>query len=623
MNGLRPTRPAASSGSCRRGCCRRCGSTTGRRRARRRGGPASTRRMPTASMNVDLPAPGTPGDADAVGAAGVRQQAPSSSSSAAGAGGRRGVDSTSVIARPSVDAVAGPHPLDVAVDVHRRRAGRRRRLPAEHAVEQLGGGVGDHGSRREDRRRAGRAQGVEVLRRDDAADDHERCRRDRARRGRGAARARASGGRRRASTRRRRARRPRPPGGPPPRGSGTAGRRRRRSRGRRRRVAITFWPRSWPSWPTLATRIRGWRPSRRVNCSTRSRTRATPGPSPTSLRYTPLIVRIGAVCRPNTSSSAALISPTVARARAASIDSLSRLASGSSPRCRRRGAAPRRATPSRASSHAAWSRSARRVRSLAICSARTAELSTLSTSMSSAVSGRNTLTPTTGWRPESMRAWVRAAASSMRSLGSPASIALVIPPARSTSSMCAHARSRQVVGQPLDVVAAAPRIDDLARARLVLQQELGVAGDARREVGGQCQRLVEGVGVQRLGVALGRRHRLDAGAHDVGEHVLGGERPAGRLAVGAQRHRPRVARPERAHQLGPQQAGGAQLGHLHEEVHADGEEERQPRGEGVDRQPGGEPGRGGTRHRRRGCSRARGRRSPRPPACGSRRSRSS
>ena len=51
------------------------------------------------------------------------------------------------------------------------------------------------------------------------------------------------------------------------------------------------------------------------------------------------------------------------------------------------------------------------------------------------------LTPITGWRPESMRAWVLAAASSMRSLGMPASIAAVIPPASSTSWMWAHARA--------------------------------------------------------------------------------------------------------------------------------------------------------------------------------------
>ena len=39
-----------------------------------------------------------------------------------------------------------------------------------------------------------------------------------------------------------------------------------------------------------------------------------------------------------------------------------------------------------------------------------------------------------------MRAWVRAAASSMRILGMPASIAFAMPPAASTSSMCCHAR---------------------------------------------------------------------------------------------------------------------------------------------------------------------------------------
>ena len=39
-----------------------------------------------------------------------------------------------------------------------------------------------------------------------------------------------------------------------------------------------------------------------------------------------------------------------------------------------------------------------------------------------------------------MRAWARAAASSMRSFGMPASIALAMPPSASTSSMCSQAR---------------------------------------------------------------------------------------------------------------------------------------------------------------------------------------
>ena len=49
------------------------------------------------------------------------------------------------------------------------------------------------------------------------------------------------------------------------------------------------------------------------------------------------------------------------------------------------------------------------------------------------------------------------------------------------------------------------------------------------------QRLVEGVGVQRLGMALRRRHRLDHRAHDVVVGVLCGQRPARGLAVGPQR----------------------------------------------------------------------------------------
>ena len=77
-------------------------------------------------------------------------------------------------------------------------------------------------------------------------------------------------------------------------------------------------------------------------------------------------------------------------------------------------------------------------------------------------------------------------------------------------------------GQPLDIERAAPRIDDARGAALLLQEELRVARDARGEIGRQRQRLVERIGVQRLGVALRRRHRLDRGAHHVVEDVLRG-----------------------------------------------------------------------------------------------------
>ena len=85
-------------------------------------------------------------------------------------------------------------------------------------------------------------------------------------------------------------------------------------------VAITFWPRSWPSWPILATRMRGRRPCGLGELVDERRAPAsTFGASPTSLRYTPVIVRIAAVWRPNTFSSASLISPTVAL-RAGGVD---------------------------------------------------------------------------------------------------------------------------------------------------------------------------------------------------------------------------------------------------------------------------------------------------------------
>ena len=162
--------------------------------------------------------------------------------------------------------------------------------------------------------------------------------------------------------------------------------------------------------------------------------------------------------------------------------------------------------------------------------------------MSSSSSGLYLLTPTTVCSPPSIRAWVRAAASSIRSLGMPASIALAMPPERLDLLDMAQRLAGQIVGQPLDIVAAAPGVDRPGGAGLLLEEQLRVAGDPGREVGRQRQGLVERVGVQRLGVAVRGGHRLDAGAGDVVVHVLGGQRPAGGLAVGAQRQRFRVLR---------------------------------------------------------------------------------
>ena len=126
---------------------------------------------------------------------------------------------------------------------------------------------------------------------------------------------------------------------------------------------------------------------------------------------------------------------------------------------------------------------------------------------------------------ESMRACVRAAASSIRSFGTPASMAFTMPPSGSTSSMCARASPR-ARGSAARRSSCRPT-DRSTRvgARLELEEELRVAGDARREVGRQRERLVERVRVQALRVALRRGHGLDAGADDVVVDVLRGERP--------------------------------------------------------------------------------------------------
>ena len=148
--------------------------------------------------------------------------------------------------------------------------------------------------------------------------------------------------------------------------------------------------------------------------------------------------------------------------------------------------------------------------------------------------------------------------------------------------MCSQAFLRQIVGQPLDIIAAAPRVDDARGSGFVFDEELRVARDAGGEVGRQGQRLVERVGVQRLRAAMGRGEGFDAGARDVVEHVLRGERPAARLAMRAQAHRLRVLRAEIPHEPRPKRPRGPHLGDFHEVVHANRPEEREARRERVD-----------------------------------------
>ncbi|CAB5392094.1 unnamed protein product [Rhizophagus irregularis] len=140
----------------------------------------------------------------------------------------------------------------------------------------------------------------------------------------------------------------------------------------------------------------------------------------------------------------------------------------------------------------------------------------------------------------------------------------------------------QFLGQALDIIRAAERIDHLGHPGLFLQHDLRVARDPGGEIGRQRDRLVERIGVERLRPAQHRRHRLDRGADDVVIRVLLGQRNARRLAMRAQHLRALVLRAEIGHHAVPQFARGAQLGDLHEEVHADGEEERQPPGKRIE-----------------------------------------
>ena len=151
----------------------------------------------------------------------------------------------------------------------------------------------------------------------------------------------------------------------------------------------------------------------------------------------------------------------------------------------------------------------------------------------------------------------------------------------------------QVVGQFLDIVAPAPGVGDPGRAAFHLQEQLGVAADAGGEIRWQGKGFVQTVGVQALGLAIDRRHGLDTGPGHVVVDILGGQGPAGRLAVGAQGQGAAVLGIELPlHQPGPEQAGGAHLGHFHEVVHADGPEEAEPGRKLVDGHAGGDTGPG-------------------------------
>ena len=219
------------------------------------------------------------------------------------------------------------------------------------------------------------------------------------------------------------------------RASGTAGRCRRRSPGRRSAVAMTLAPRSWPSWPSLATMIRGRRPSsaaKALDLGLELRPRARRSRTPRRRRRRRS--RCAARWRPNTFSSASEISPTVARSARRP-----RPPGRAGCRCRSRAAAVSAASAAVDRGGVALGADrgeARRAapRAPRCCRSRGCRAGLPAPS-------RYLLTPTMTSSPRSMRACFSAAHSSIRSFAQPLSTALVMPPIASTSSMIAHALS--------------------------------------------------------------------------------------------------------------------------------------------------------------------------------------
>ena len=141
----------------------------------------------------------------------------------------------------------------------------------------------------------------------------------------------------------------------------------------------------------------------------------------------------------------------------------------------------------------------------------------------------------------------------------------------------------ETVGQRLDEVRAAERVDRVRDPGLMGDDLLRAQRDLDGLLGRQRERLVVGVRVQRLRAAEHAGERLDRRARDVVQRLLRGQRDARRLRVEAHEPRLRVARAEGLAQLArPDPPGGAVLGDLLEEVDLRVEEEAQPRREVVD-----------------------------------------
>ena len=156
-----------------------------------------------------------------------------------------------------------------------------------------------------------------------------------------------------------------------------------------------------------------------------------------------------------------------------------------------------------------------------------------------------------------------------------------------------------LVGERLDEVGAAERVDGVGHARLLGQDLLLTQGEQRGILARNRPRLVVRIGVERLGSAEDPGQRLDRDPGEVVERLLRGERDAGGLGVEAHPGAALVLGAEAlAAELVPDAARGPELRDLLEEVVVAVEEEA--RGGGRSRRSAG---RARARPRRRRCHR--------------------
>src|SRR5690606_14244649 len=112
---------------------------------------------------------------------------------------------------------------------------------------------------------------------------------------------------------------------------------------------------------------------------------------------------------------------------------------------------------------------------------------------------------------------------------------------------------------------------------------LRAQGEERGGLGGQGQRLVAAVGVERLRATEHSRQRLQRHAHHVVVRLLRGQGGARRLRVEAEHLRARILRAEALlHDARPYAPRRAELGDLLEQVVVDVEEEGEATGEAID-----------------------------------------